>query len=88
MFEERNVVRGEKGGVGCLRTGMLRQRRGGEPRGGVFHRNALGGLGSFSLWMWWETIVEGVKDSTATGKSLQWDNMKSSTAVGSNPWER
>jgi hypothetical protein len=33
-------------------------------------------------------VVEGVKDSTSTGKRLQWDGMKSSTAVGSNPWER
>ena len=33
-------------------------------------------------------VMEGVKDSTATGKRLQWDSMKSSTAVGSNPWER
>ncbi len=51
-------------------------------------RNAMGGLGSFSTWMWWETIVEGVKDSAATGKRLRRDNMRSSMAVGSNPWER
>jgi hypothetical protein len=63
--------------------------KGGEERagGGVFHRNALGELGSFSLWMWWETIVEGAKDSAAKGKRIRRDNM-SSTAVGSNPSER
>jgi hypothetical protein len=33
-------------------------------------------------------VMERVKDSTATGKRLQWDSMKTSTAVGSNPWER
>ena len=31
-------------------------------------------------------VMEGVKDSSATGKRLQWDSMKSSTAVGSPPW--
>jgi hypothetical protein len=64
--------------------------KGGEERGGggVFHKNAMGGLGSFSLWMWWETIVEGAKDSAATGKRIRRDNMRSSTAVRSNPWER
>ncbi len=31
--------------------------------------------------------MEGVKDSAAAGKRLQWDSIRSSTAVGSKPRE-
>ena len=35
-----------------------------------------------------EMIMEGGGDSAATGKRLRLDGMKSTTAVGSNPWGR
>jgi hypothetical protein len=92
----------EKGGMGCLRrTGMLLEGWTVSPYGcgGSIHRITCTVLlqGRSVLIAICieemrrdidETIVEGVKDSAAAGKRLRWDSLRSSTAVGSNPWER